>query len=43
VREIVSSEVTIVIASDSEAIQSDCFVAEPVIGRAFARPAGSSQ
>ncbi len=33
----------------SEAIQSaanekmDCFVAEPVIGRAFARPVGSSQ
>jgi hypothetical protein len=32
----------------SEAIQAiigalDCFVAEPVIGRAFARPVGSSQ
>jgi hypothetical protein len=33
----------------SEAIHSfnkarlDCFVAEPVIGRAFARPVGSSQ
>jgi hypothetical protein len=38
----------IVIASASEAIHShkarlDCFVAEPVIGRAFARPVGSSQ
>jgi hypothetical protein len=40
-----------VIASVSEAIQLsffarrklDCFVAEPVIGRAFARPGGSSQ
>jgi hypothetical protein len=37
-----------VIASASEAIQHraeklDCFVAEPVIGRAFARPVGSSQ
>jgi hypothetical protein len=37
-----------VIASASEAIQDhkeslDCFVAEPVIGRAFARPVGSSQ
>jgi hypothetical protein len=38
----------IVIASEREAIQSynaalDCFVAESVIGRAFARPVGSSQ
>jgi hypothetical protein len=38
----------VVIASASEAIQSqkrrlDCFVAEHVIGRAFARPVGSSQ
>jgi hypothetical protein len=24
-------------------IEMDCFVAEPVIGRAFARPVGSSQ
>jgi hypothetical protein len=26
-----------------EARKLDCFVAEPVIGRAFARPVGSSQ
>src|SRR6266481_9963121 len=37
-----------VIASEREAIHAndtglDCFVAEPVIGRAFARPVGSSQ
>jgi hypothetical protein len=24
-------------------VRMDCFVAEPVIGRAFARPVGSSQ
>jgi len=37
-----------VIASEREAIHAndkglDCFVAEPVIGRAFARPVGSSR
>jgi hypothetical protein len=30
-------------AKQSMARRMDCFVAEPVIGRAFARPVGSSQ
>jgi hypothetical protein len=36
-----------VIASEAKqstaTVKADCFVAEPVIGRAFARPVGSSQ
>jgi hypothetical protein len=43
------ADIEFVIASEAKAIhrfartEMDCVVAEPVIGRAFARPVGSSQ